>query len=353
MTSTKIPIYGFSFLKNGVSFDYPFYEALSSLTSLCDQSYLALGANDDGTSLIVKDIAKLKIIPTIWDQNMMGDGGKIFSFQSNIALQELRKNHQYQENAWAIYLQGDEVFHNFDFNLIREEISNANTAGFDAISFRYFHFWKSHYQVAINSRWYPHEVRAIKVNSNIESYGDAQGFCGMKKIFYSDIHVLHYGHARNEEKKKQKQDFLLRSIRKLDKFKKYKIKEQKAFAKTKTIPFLTTHPYFMKNRIERFGEIFDLKSIKKDVIYIVGDKKKYQTSKKILADNIVWTSNVSNVPKKLRKHSMVILDPNFIEKMLYRSLVPKQMESKLAKPWPNDIYLDLKLAEKGVVSFRE
>lgn len=340
-------IYGFSFLKDGVRYDYPFKEAFASLSSIASKTYVALGQNDDGTKEELEKLPHLQLIHTIWDMSLLGKGGVIFSEQANIALDKIRQIHGSEESAWAVYLQSDEILHEDAIEQLKKDIELADGQGCDAIRLRYFHFWKSHYQVAINKRWYPSEIRVVKLNSKVVNHGDAQGFSGFNKVFDSDVYIHHYGHVRDEEKRQEKQKFLIKSIRQSEKFQKYFKREQKAFADTKTLSVLLKHPLVMKERIERMGESFSLKE--QDDIFIVGEKSDYpqSTIDKINAKKITWCHSLKEVPSSHKKQA-VLLRPNFWQRLLYPSKVPKAMLSELARHWDRDSFLLLKLSEKGV-----
>ena len=115
------------------------------------------------------------------------------------ALEALRADKKSDPEAWGFYLQCDEILHEDDFELIKEDFEKAQASGCDAISFRYFHFWMDHHHVAINKKWYPQEIRAVKVDSECESWGDAQSFRKVKKVYESDARIYHYGHVREQE----------------------------------------------------------------------------------------------------------------------------------------------------------
>lgn len=340
-------IYGFSFLKDGLRFDYPFQEAFESLSGVTKKIYIALGQNDDGTKAVLEKIPYIHITDTVWDMSRMGKGGVIFSEQTNIALEKLREEHGNEEGAWGIYLQSDEVLHEDSLEQLKKDIEEAEKTGCDAVRFRYFHFWKSHYEIATNKRWYPVEIRAVKLNSKVVNHGDAQGFSGFTKVYDSDVYIHHYGHVRDEEKRQEKQKFLIQSIRASEKFQKYFKREQKAFAGTKTLPLLINHPKVMKERIEKMGESF--KQGAKELVYIVGDENSFSdgTKKKINAAEVRWVNSLSDVPASYKKDA-VILNPGFWDKILRPTKVTPSMESPLARQWDRDTFLCLKLSEKGV-----
>jgi hypothetical protein len=340
-------IYGFSFLKDGVRYDYPFKEAFKSLSSIASKTYVALGQNDDGTKEELEKLPEIEIIPTIWDMSLLGKGGVIFSEQANIALNKIREAHGSEKSAWAVYLQSDEILHEDSIEQLKADIEKADLEGCDAVRLRYFHFWKSHYKVAINKRWYPTEIRVVKLDSKIVNHGDAQGFSGFTKVYDSDVYIHHYGHVRDEEKRQEKQKFLIKYIRQSEKFQKYFKREQKAFADTKTLTVLLKHPKVMTSRIEKMGESFTLNEVSK--VYIVGNQSQYSdsTKAKINAKEVFWCTSLSEVPKALRIKA-IILEPSIMEKFLYPSKIPKAMLSELARPWDRDSFLLLKLSEKGV-----
>jgi hypothetical protein len=63
---------GFSFIRNGIIYDYPFIEAIQSILPLCDAFVVAVGNSDDETEAAVAAInpAKIRIIPTVWDDTL-------------------------------------------------------------------------------------------------------------------------------------------------------------------------------------------------------------------------------------------------------------------------------------------
>lgn len=333
-------VYGFTLLRNGNKYDYPYRECLSALTELCEHSYIALGDSEDGTEDEVKKFSKLSSIATTWDMRLMGDGGKILSQQTNVALGELRKNHGKEAGAWGFYLQTDELIHEKDFEQIKMDIEAAENGGHDAISFRYYHFWLNHNQVAISKRWYPQEIRAIKLESDIISHGDAQGFIGQKKVYESDVHIFHYGHVRDEEKREAKQELLIKMIRPGEKYNKYKKREEKAFKKTETLPYYGPHPKWMKERIEKFGDVFEM-PLKEEVnIY---------DPNQVIDEELKKRIKTSRLNLLLSKNSDALsLEPNFLEKLGFSASIPKGMKSPIARPWSEKQRMEFLLWSKGI-----
>src|SRR3990167_5875781 len=157
-------IYGFAILRNGVKYDYPFQESLRSLCALCHTVYLALGRSEDGTDAALGELNNLVILPTVWDESLR-TSGLILSQQTNIALSALRERHPI---GWGIYLQADEVLDERDFPKFRAVLQTAERNGCDAVSFRYLHFWQSYDRLAVSPRWYPQEIRAVRLESKAE-----------------------------------------------------------------------------------------------------------------------------------------------------------------------------------------
>lgn len=333
-------VYGFTLLRNGIKYDYPFIECLQALTELCEESFIALGDSEDGTEKDISNFKNLKVIPTVWDMSLMGDGGQLLSQQTNVALGALREAHADEDGAWGFYLQTDELIHEKDFEQIKRDIEEATKQGCDAIRFRYYHFWLNHNQIAISKRWYPQEVRCIKLNSGIISHGDAQGFIGQEKVYDSDVHIFHYGHVRDEEKREAKQELLIKLIRPGEKYDKYKSREEKAFKKTETLPYYGPHPKWMKERIERFGDVF--KMPKKDKVSLYDPKGICDEDLK----SRIQTEELEICSSK--KRECLSLEPSFLSKLGLGSQIPKSMKSPFARDWSEKQRLEFLLWSKGI-----
>jgi glycosyltransferase involved in cell wall biosynthesis len=182
---------GFTFVRNGVKYDFPFLESIHSLLALCDEVVIAVGLSDDGTVECIKSLRspKIKILETVWDESIRKDG-KILSEQTNIALNEISAD-------WAIYLQADEVFHEQDYQNIKDALVRYQDRGeVEGILFQYKHFYGSYDYVGSSRRWYRREIRIVRPNVGVHSWGDAQGFRihGHKlHVKLIDAAVYHYG----------------------------------------------------------------------------------------------------------------------------------------------------------------
>ncbi len=165
---------GFSILKNGEKFGFPWRESLRSLAPLVDEIVVAHGDSDDGTGVALKALAKelpcpLVILDSPWDAASQ-KGGLELSRQTNIALEACRGD-------VVVYLQGDEVFHEADSTSVREDLARLrDDPDVDALAFGWLHFYGTYATVMHSRQWYRHEVRAFKKAAGLRSYGDAQGF---------------------------------------------------------------------------------------------------------------------------------------------------------------------------------
>jgi hypothetical protein len=338
-------LYGFTFMKGVKSLDYPFMEVLESLSGMCTKIYAAVGKAEDDTESDVRSHSRVEVIETTWSDKKHGDGGSIFSEQANIALGELRKNHRDDKDAWAIFLHSDEVFHPLHFEKIKKAIEEANAAGLEAIEFPFLHFWNDHYHIAVNKRWHPQEIRAFKIDSSVVCYGDAQGFVGTKKIAYCAAPILHYGHVRDPEKHRAKQDEILRRIRPEEKFEKYRKRELRAFKSTKTQALYLKHPEFMRPRIARLGDPTKLNQV--DPLYVVGDKSAVN-AELFFGRELIWVSSPREVPRECRGTKMVILRPNLWQRLRYQVFTPAKMASPIGHEWSPEMQIIAQLGDRAL-----
>jgi len=69
-------VVGFTFVRNGIIFDYPFLESIRSLLPLCDELIVAVGQSDDDTLEQIQSLqsSKVQIIKTVWDDSLRKAG---------------------------------------------------------------------------------------------------------------------------------------------------------------------------------------------------------------------------------------------------------------------------------------
>lgn len=255
-------ISGFTYIRNGLEYDYPFLESIRSVLPVCDEVIIAVGDSHDGTRQAIEKIGdpKIRIIDTVWDDKLR-TGGKIFAQQANIALEQI-------SGDWGVHLQADEVFHEKDLDTIRkameENYSNPNVEG---LLFPFINFWGS-YDYIRTTRWiHRYEIRAFKTNKTIRSYKDSQGFRkylsleafkqgkpGAKlRVKMIDAPVYHYNYVHHPEKMKKKSNYFNRFWHDdnwLDK----KNDKQKHFEYNnvdKLEKFKGVHPEIIKERVQK------------------------------------------------------------------------------------------------------
>ncbi|MBN1399129.1 MAG: glycosyltransferase [Bacteroidetes bacterium] len=198
-------ISGFTFVRNGVLYDYPFLESIRSLLPLCDELITAVGKSEDNTLEQIESIRspKIRIIKTTWDEGLR-ESGSILSQQTNIALDQV-------SGDWAFYLQADEVLHEKDYPAIKNamaEFQNRNEV--EAILFNYKHFYGSYEYIGDSRRWYRREIRIVRPSKKVRSWGDAQGFRidGRKlRVKLIDASIYHYGWVKPPEIQQLKQKY--------------------------------------------------------------------------------------------------------------------------------------------------
>lgn len=340
----SVKIYGFGIIKNGVKFDFPFRESVLSFKSLVEKVFYVLGDSADDTNLEFQKFDFCVTENSIWDTTVTN--GIVISQETNKALTLLKKSVDCK-SAWGIYLQADEVLHQEDYALIRNDLEKAELEGFDAISFRYLHFWKTHHEIAITKGWYPREIRAIKLDSEIVSWGDGQSFKNCKKILNSEARIYHYGHVREANAYSQKMQFQTSFHFQGIRYYRKRFKAQWVHLKEKSINYFGTHPLVMKDRIISMKGTWELPE--EDRVYILGDKNNY-SEKLILAikaKEIYWIKTLSEAPREFQS-KVVITNPTGLDFYFKRTKVKSKMESPLAEDWSLDFRLILQLSEKKI-----
>lgn len=188
---------GFSFIKNAVKYDFPVVESIKSVLPLCDKFYIAVGKSDDHTLQLIRSIDKdkIEILETEWDESQR-EGGRVLALETDKALKMLPA-----DTDWAIYIQGDELFHDADYPAIKNAMKTFQyDSAVEGLLFNYLHFYGSYSFVAASYVWYPKEIRIVKYNPSVYSYKDAQGFRKGDNeklcVVQIDATVYHYGNVR-------------------------------------------------------------------------------------------------------------------------------------------------------------
>ena len=194
---------GFTFVRNGVKYDYPFLESIRSLLPLCDEIVIAVGKSEDDTLGRIQSLhsSKIKILETVWDESIR-KGGTILSLQTNLALDHM-------QGDWAVYLQADEVLHENNYPAINEAMYRYKDVDkVEGLLFNYKHFYGCYNYVGDSRRWYRREIRIVRPQIGVRSWGDAQGFRidGRKlRVKLIDASIYHYGWVKPPEIQQLKQ----------------------------------------------------------------------------------------------------------------------------------------------------
>jgi hypothetical protein len=197
-------ISGFTFLRNGQRFGYPFVASIRSILPIVDEFVIALGPCDDDTGKMLREIGdpKIRIIPTQWNEHIRGDysvKGFVYGQQKSIALFNCTGD-------WAFYLEADEVLHENDLPKIRDAMEKyLDDQRVEALAFDYLHFYGNANTIAWSPGWYRSEVRIIRNTIPIWS-SEALFFnvvTGHKKSRYPRAAhtggtIYHYGWVRSE-----------------------------------------------------------------------------------------------------------------------------------------------------------
>jgi len=200
---------GFTFVRDGERFSYPFVESILSLLPSVDELVVNVGIGVDGTRKRVEELAaehsKIKVITNEWDDSLR-EGGKVLAQQTDLAMQAC-------SGDWGVYLQADEVLHEDDIMWLLDALKKANEReDVDGLLFDYLHFYGDFRVINWNPSAYRREVRAVRLNRNIRSYGDAQGFRKVGadgtleklRVMPANSRVYHYGWVRPPEVMQQK-----------------------------------------------------------------------------------------------------------------------------------------------------
>lgn len=184
---------GFTFIRNAVQNDYTIIEAITSILPICDEFIVAHGNSTDDTLSLIKSIKsdKIKIIHTVWDDNLR-EGGRTFALETDKAFQAISR-----DVDWCFYIQGDECVHEKYLETIKNEMQIClKNPKIEGLLFKYKHFYGSYDFFAHSRRWYHREIRVVRNLPNIHSYKDAQGFrLDDRKINVKliDAYIYHYG----------------------------------------------------------------------------------------------------------------------------------------------------------------
>ena len=257
-------ISGFTFVRNGIRFDFPVVESIKSVLSIVDEFIVNIGPDEDGTFDLIKSIGdpKIKIIQSQWNPNL-NTGGYLFAQQTNIALFNCTGD-------WAFYLQADEVVHEDDLPLIMacaEKYREDDRV--EGLTLYHLDFWGD-YRTIMNV--YPQSgqrrCRLVKPHSFVLSRGDAAGFTvhpkykekGRKiRVVDTGARLFHYCRVRSERVLQEKTQDSQRYHSERD-FEDFKVNFYQHVPRQFVTPYKGTHPKVMAERIMNYPISLDLSS---------------------------------------------------------------------------------------------
>jgi len=258
-------ISGFSYVRNGVDYDYPFIQAIQSILPICDEFIMVLGDSQDESRASIEGInsAKIKIVDTVWDMSNR-EGGKVFAQQANAGLDHITGD-------WAFHIQADEVIHEKDLPKVLAAIQEYDDdERVEGLLLPFIHFWGGYDYIRNSRRVHKNEVRVLRNNQLIRSYRDSQGFrkyssisgyengekgekLAVKKI---DAAVYHYNGVRKLETQKKKVNTFISMYTPEVPF---ASEQQSTFDYNqvdRVEKFNGTHPSLMHDRIKNFDQPF-------------------------------------------------------------------------------------------------
>ncbi len=252
---------GFSFVKNATKLYLPLKESIESILPIVDEFIIAVGDcdPDDQTLKEIEDIGskKLRIVNTVWDYEKFPNGTE-YAHQTDIAKEHCTGD-------WLFYIQGDEVIHENDHQIIRNRCSELlDNDQVEGLLFKYFHFYGDYWHYQQTHGWYKEEIRIIRNDPNIHSWRDAQsfrripGFDGRNyrqergtyklKVAKVNASVYHYGWVRppcffKRKKEERKDNYKNQSI---------DVSDVNFGPLGYLAEFKGSHPMFMKRWLDRF-----------------------------------------------------------------------------------------------------
>ncbi len=261
-------ISGFSYVRNGIQYQYPFLASIQSILPMCDEFVIAVGDSQDGTreAILALNSPKIRIIDTVWDDDMRA-GGKIFAQQTNLALAACTGD-------WLFHIQADEVIHENDLPTIQSLLERANTnPAVEGLLFDFLNFYGSYNY--LNGSRYQHtkEIRIFRRGLDVFSYRDSQGFrrytseqqrlSGHKgtklNVWQAGVPVYHYSYVRPPDEMLKKSQIFAHYY--MDENQHTKVFENRKthdyYGIERVIPFRGTHPAVMAEWVKNGNYEFD------------------------------------------------------------------------------------------------
>lgn len=255
-------ISGYTYVRNGLQFSYPFIEAIKSALPVVDEFVVVLGDSSDGSREAILNLLspKVKIVDTVWDLSMRV-GGKLFAQQSNLGLAAA-------SGDWILHLQADEIIHEKDADRLRRLIVEYNEyPAVEGLLFPFLNFRGDYSHIVTGRSRHRFEIRAFRSNPRVRAYKDSQGFRkftsndayeegekGEKlNVVKIDVPIYHYSHVRPPQLMQEKAKFFdhfYTTDSELEKRHKKEIVEYDYNDVDRLSVFSGTHPAVMKPIID-------------------------------------------------------------------------------------------------------
>lgn len=165
-------ISGLSLIRNGVSLDYPFVEAIRSILPLVDEMVVVVGRSEDSTreALLALGDPRIRIIDSEWPTQIR-PRSSVLAQQTNLGLMQCTGD-------WVVYVQGNEVFHERDLPRLRElMVEHADNPAVEGILIERLVFYGDYrHFVRVYQDRHKYVVRAFKPWNGVYSVGDGMSF---------------------------------------------------------------------------------------------------------------------------------------------------------------------------------
>lgn len=210
----KVRLSVYSYVKNALSFDYPFRESLRSVLPVCDEAvvFYAIDSEDDTLGelqALAAEFPQLRLYPsTLWQTKR--EGGETIRLAAEEAMAAC-------SGDWLWHVQADEVYSDADARRVRELVEMYQGQNVQGIRFQVLHFY-GNYDTLISPQaaeigWYQHTIRLSRKGWG-RHYGDAWTLSfsgeGPANVVGTDIMIYHYGHVREAEAMRVKSSYMER-----------------------------------------------------------------------------------------------------------------------------------------------
>lgn len=280
---------GFSYVRNGILYDYPFLESIQSILPLCDEFIMVVGDSTDGTREAIEALndPKIRIVDTIWSEDDRAKG-HLFSNQANIGLDHCTGD-------WAFHIQADEVVHEKDLPVIQQAMQEfLHKEEVEGFLFHFVNFFGDYWHYGPSRRFHNKEIRIVRNDRAVRSYRDSQGFRkfehpdkqheekGMKlAVKLIDATIYHYSYVKDPETQRKKQYEFVKRYKSDEELQTFFANLKPAFDYNKIDileKYTGSHPAIMKDRIDKLEYKFTYDptksnmSLKEKLLYFIQKK---------------------------------------------------------------------------------